>query len=328
MALPQQQPDPIRRTIEAFLEHRRIVRNSAERTLNAYAADLEQFAAYLQERQITDLSQVDLSELRGFLASLQSHQYQRSTLARKQASLRALFHWARRTERIAADPSRGLRAPRLSRKLPRYLRPEEIEALLMAPDDSPAGLRDRALMELLYASGLRAGEAVRLNLDDLDLEAGEVRVRQGKGRKERIGLLGRAAIEALYNYLQFGRPALEAKARKGRSVALLLNKYGERLSDRGVRRTFDKYVEAAEARLKITPHVLRHTFATHLLENGADLRAVQELLGHAHIATTEIYTHVTAERIQQVYETAHPLAHEPSDESEIPPAHERLGEIG
>jgi integrase/recombinase XerC len=316
MAMPEQ-PDPIRRTIEAFLEYRRTVRNSAPRTLNAYAADLEQFAAYLQERGIADLKKVDLSELRGYLASLQSFQYQRATLARKQASLRALFHWARRTECIVSDPTRGLRAPRQSRRLPRYLRSEEIESLLNAPDDSPAGLRDRALLEMLYASGLRAGEVVRLNLGDLDLEAGEVRVRQGKGRKERIGLLGRAAIDALQNYLQFGRPALEAKARKGRSVALLLNKYGERLSDRGVRRTFDKYVEAAGARLKITPHVLRHTFATHLLENGADLRAVQELLGHAHIATTEIYTHVTTERIQQVYDSAHPLAQEPPEETEL-----------
>lgn len=319
MTTMEPQPDPIRRTIEAFLEYRRTVRNSAARTLNAYAADLEQFASYLQERRITDLQQVDLSELRGYLASLQSHQYQRTTLARKQASLRALFHWARRTERIVSDPSRGLRAPRQSRRLPRYLRSEEIEALLTAPDNSPAGLRDRALLELLYASGLRAGEAVRLNLDDLDLEAGELRVRQGKGRKERIGLLGRAAIDALQNYLQLGRPALEAKAKRGRSVALLLNKYGERLSDRGVRRTFDKYVEATGARLKITPHVLRHTFATHLLENGADLRAVQELLGHAHIATTEIYTHVTTERLQQAYESAHPLAQEPAEKADMQP---------
>lgn len=293
--------------IEAFLAYRRSARNSAERTLKAYRADLLQFAAFL-EIQKRPLSGTDLATLRAYLAFLQPQKYARTTLARKQASLRAFFRWAKRNGYLASDPTRGLFAPRQRRSLPKFLRQEEIEALMQAPNRSPAGLRDRALLELLYASGLRAGEVVGLNLDDVDLETGELRVRKGKGNRERVALLGRAAIDALNAYLQQGRKQLAVKALRGTSQALLLNKYGDRLSDRGVRRTFDKYVAAAGARLKITPHVLRHTFATHLLENGADLRSVQELLGHANLATTQLYTHVTTERMKTAYDSAHPRA--------------------
>jgi tyrosine recombinase XerC len=300
----------IERLIDEFLEYRRTARNSADHTLRAYAADLAQFGAYLQSQGISGLERVDLPVLRGFLRSLQNHEYTKATLARKQAALRALFRWARRVGRAISDPTRGLRSPRQEHRLPRFLRSEEIEGLMNAPDQSPAGLRDRALLELLYASGLRACEVVRLDVSDVFLEEGEIRVRQGKGRKERVALMGRTAVEALQDYLSRGRPALAARARRGEGRALLLNKYGERLSDRGIRRTFDKYAAQASARLKITPHVLRHTFATHLLENGADLRAVQELLGHASIATTQIYTHVTTERMKAVYDAAHPRAGE------------------
>ena len=292
--------------IDRFLEQRRIGRNSSPHTLRAYSADLSQFAAFLVDQGISSIGQVDLRTLRAFLVSLEPHRYERSTLARKQAALRAFFVWARRHRQIASDPARGLRAPRQRRRLPKFLRSAEIEALVSAPDDSPSGLRDRALLELLYASGLRAGEAVRLDIIDLDLEEGELRVRKGKGGKDRVALLGRAAVEALQRYLIVGRPALAARTRRGTSDALILSKLGERLSDRGVRRIFDKYASAACSRLKITPHVLRHSFATHLLENGADLRAVQELLGHANLTTTQIYTHVTVERLQQVHADAHP----------------------
>jgi tyrosine recombinase XerC len=300
--------------IEAFLAYRRSARNSAERTLKAYRADLLQFAAFLQTQKRL-LATTDLAILRAFLASLQPKQYARTTLARKQASLRAFFRWAKRNGYLSSDPTRGLFAPRQRRSLPKFLRAEEIEALMRAPDRSPAGLRDRALLEMLYASGIRAGEVVGLNMEDVDLETGELRVRKGKGNRERIALLGHAATEALQEYLQQGRRQLAAKAVRGTSHALLLNKYGERLSDRGVRRTFDKYVAATGARLKITPHILRHTFATHLLENGADLRSVQELLGHANLATTQLYTHVTTERLKTAYDSAHPRAHEPPPES-------------
>ncbi len=295
--------------VSAFLEYRERARNNSDHTVRAYGADLAQFVEFLSQRAIGELDRVDLALLRAFLASLQTEQYARSTLARKQAALRAFFRWARRTGLIAKDPTQGLRNPRQERKLPTFLRTEEIDALMCAPDESPAGLRDRALLELLYGSGIRAGEAVKLDVDDLDLEGGELRVRRGKGAKERIALLGGAALDAIRDYLLLGRPQLASRASRGTCRALLLNKYGARLSDRGVRRTFDKYVEAAGARLKITPHVLRHSFATHLLENGADLRAVQELLGHANLATTQIYTHVTPDRLKDVYDGAHPRAH-------------------
>jgi integrase/recombinase XerC len=296
------------RLTDRFLEHRRAGRGASENTLRAYAADLAQLTEFLDGRGCRGLEQVDTAALRAFLATLHERAYARATLARKQAALRAFFGWARRSGLATTDPSRGLFAPRQQRPLPKFLRGEEIDALMRAPDDSPAGLRDRALLELLYASGMRAGEMVKLDVGDMDLETGEARIRHGKGRKERVALFGRAAQEAVGQYLREGRPALAAKARQGRSNALFLNKFGSRLSDRGVRRTFDKYVEAAGARLKITPHVLRHSFATHLLENGADLRAVQELLGHANLATTQIYTHVTTERMQAVYDEAHPRA--------------------
>jgi integrase/recombinase XerC len=309
MRLPSYNARMIEPLIDAFLQYRRSARNSAENTRKAYAADLAQFADFTAKSGVADISRIDVKLLRAFLASLQVHSYARSTLARKQAALRAFFRWARRQGHVTTDPTRGLFSPRQPRKLPKFLRSEEIEALMCAPGDSPAGLRDRALLELLYGSGIRAGEAVKLTIEDLDLEAGEVKIRQGKGNKERIALLGRAAQEAIVDYLHHGRPVLAAKAKRGESRGLLLNKYGERLSDRAVRRTFDKYAQVVGARLKITPHVLRHSFATHLLENGADLRAVQELLGHANLATTQIYTHVTTDRLKEVYDGAHPRAH-------------------
>jgi integrase/recombinase XerC len=272
---------------------------------------LTQFAGFLERRGIRSLREVSVSTLRAFFAGLTTQEYSKTSLARKQATLRAFFRWAKRERLTESDPARALISPRLDRKLPKFLRSEEIEALMNAPDSSPAGLRDRALLELLYGSGIRAGEAAQLDVSDVDLDHDEVRVRRGKGGKERIALMGGAAKEAVWQYLNRGRPELARKARIGWSSALLLNKYGERLSDRGIRRTFDRYIEAAGGRLKVTPHVLRHSFATHLLQNGADLRAVQELLGHANLVTTQIYTHVTAERLKEVYDGAHPLIDRP-----------------
>lgn len=294
--------------IAEFLEYRRFARNNSPHTLRAYAADLEQLARYLGERN-RDARSVQLADLRGYLAQVQEAGCCRATIARKQAALRAFFGWLRRMGRIPRDPSRGLAFGRQPRRLPKFLRGAEIEALMDAPDQDPAGLRDRALLELLYASGLRASEAQALDLEDLDLEAGEVQVRHGKGGKERVALLGGKAIEAIQRYLEAGRPALAARAKTRGCKALFLNKFGSRLSDRGIRRTFDRYAALASAHLKITPHVLRHTFATHLLENGVDLRIVQELLGHASLSSTQIYTHVTAERLKAVYDAAHPRAH-------------------
>jgi len=293
--------------IDRFLEYRKDARNNSPHTLRAYAADLAQFADFLAAREVHSLREVNVSTLRAFLAGMTTREYSKTSLARKQATLRAFFRWAKRERLTDSDPARGLISPRLNKKLPKFLRSGEIEALMNAPDSSPAGMRDRALLELLYGSGIRAGEAARLDVADIDLDHAEVRIRRGKGGKERVALLGSAARAAIADYLQRGRPKLAQQARIGQSSALLLNKFGERLSDRGIRRTFDRYVEAVGGRLKITPHVLRHSFATHLLQNGADLRAVQELLGHANLVTTQIYTHVTAERLKEVYQGTHPL---------------------
>ncbi|HSV74988.1 MAG TPA: tyrosine recombinase [Chthonomonadales bacterium] len=296
--------DSVDALIQAFLDEARSVRGMSAHTVRAYGADLAQFAGYL-EGCGASFADVDLALLRAYLASLADRRYARSTLARKQAALRAFVRWAHRAGRTPRDPARGLRSPRQDRLLPRFLREDEVRDLLEAPDDTPAGLRDRALLELLYASGMRAGEVRALRTDDIDLEAGEVRVREGKGRKERIALIGSHARQAIAEYLTIGRPIL-ARGARAASSALLVNRLGGPLSDRGIRRILERYGPAAGGRVKVTPHVLRHSFATHLLAHGADLRSVQELLGHAHVSTTEIYTHVTCEHLREAYEAAHP----------------------
>lgn len=291
-------------TIDAFIEYMRTVRGASAHTVQAYAADLAQFAGFAAEQGITDLPDVTLGTLRAFYASLLPEAYARTTLARKQAAMRSLFRWAVRRKHVLRDVARALRSPTARPSLPRFLRGPEIEALMAAPDSTPGGLRDRALLELLYASGLRAGESVMLDVGDVDLEELEVRVTRGKGGKGRVALMGEPARAAVEAYLADGRPAL---ARRGSpSSALFLNRFGGRLSDRGVRRTFDRYASAVGERLKITPHVLRHSFATHLLANGADLRVVQELLGHANLGTTQVYTHVTTEHLELAHAAAHP----------------------
>src|SRR5687768_13983665 len=222
----------IDRLTDEFLEYRRIARNNSAHTLRSYSSDLAQFADFLESRGIRSLRDVTITTIRAFFAGLVGNQYSKTSLARKQATLRAFFRWAKRAGHADCDPARGLISPRLDKKLPDFLRSEEIEALMTAPDSSPAGLRDRALLELLYGSGIRAGEAAKLDVEDVDLDQGEFRIRRGKGGKERRALMGRAAQEALYEYLQRGRPALAKNAQIGSSSALLLNKFGERLSDR------------------------------------------------------------------------------------------------
>ena len=230
----------------------------------------------------------------------------RASRARKTACLRSFFSYLTRQSLIPRSPAAGLRSVKQDKRLPKFLRTDEIEALMAAPDFEPLGLRDLALLETLYASGMRAGELVSLSLADIDFEAGVIRV-VGKGQKERVTMLGRQAVAALHRYLREGRPPLVAMLGED-TGALFVNRYGGRLSDRGVRKLFTRYCDKAAMRLKITPHVLRHSFATHLLMGGADLRLVQELLGHSSIATTQVYTHVTTERLQEVYKKAHPRA--------------------
>jgi integrase/recombinase XerC len=300
--------------LDGFLQYLKLAKNASSHTVRAYRADLEQFLGYIEMHP--DLGpgavhRMERAHARAFLSELQQDDYKRASLARKLASMRAFSRWAKRQGYIEADPTIGVLTIKQEERLPGFLRIREVETLLDAPDlTTPDGLRDRALMELLYASGIRAGEAQALDLQDLALDEEEIHIRHGKGDKERIALLGRAAIEALRDYLQHGRPDLAAHNVGTPDRAVFLNKFGRRLSDRGIRRTFDKYFKVASERLKTTPHTLRHSFATHLLDNGADLRAVQELLGHAHLVTTQVYTHVTTERMKEVYDKAHPRAEE------------------
>ncbi len=292
---------------DAFLHHIEAVKGASAHTVKAYAEDLGQFIEYAETQGVTDIHAVSPPLLRDFLAHLQSLNLARASRARKTATLRSFFAYLAKQSLLPRSPAAGLRSLKTERRLPKFLRSDEMEALLAAPDAAtPLGLRDRALLETLYASGMRAGELVTLCLADVDYDEGVIRV-IGKGDKERMTLLGRQAVFALQRYVRKGRPALISIAGED-CGALFVNRYGGRLSDRGVRKLFDRYCAAASTHLKITPHVLRHTFATHLLSNGADLRLIQELLGHASVATTQMYTHVTTERLQEVYEKAHPRA--------------------
>lgn len=293
--------------IDAFLTYLAHERQSSPHTLKAYAEDLGQWAQWATGQGITEAGQADAAHLRAYLGALQERRLARASRARKTASLRSFFAWLARRGVLPRSPAVGLRTVKRERRLPKGLRDDQVDALLAAPDlATPLGLRDRALLETLYASGMRASELVALSLADIDFDEGVVRV-VGKGDKQRIVLLGRHAVLALTRYLRRGRPLLAGKAAQD-SGALFVNRYGGRLSDRSVRRLFDRYCSAASGALKVTPHTLRHTFATHLLAGGADLRLVQELLGHASLATTQMYTHVTTERLQTVYKQAHPRA--------------------
>jgi integrase/recombinase XerC len=290
---------------DRFLDYLRATKNASPHTLRAYASDLRGFAEFL--RKEAPEGGLDYRTIRKFLANLQREKCAKRTVARKLAALRAFYRFQRERNPDASDPTVGLSSPKLDRRLPRPLAGEEIKALLNAPDPNrPDGLRDRAILELLYASGLRASELCSLNMGDVRAQTGEVRV-TGKGSKDRVTLVGIPALEALEAYLASGRSALAQKSSQP-TTALFLNSKGDRLSDRSLRGIVYKWIEKTGAISGVSPHTLRHSFATHLLEGGADLRTVQELLGHASVATTQIYTHVSAKRLKEVYERAFPRA--------------------
>jgi len=296
--------------LERFIDYMRTVKNSSEHTISGYASDISQFIGFLESEDIgTDPRKVDARVLRRYMARLQRQDIAKTSSSRKLSSLRAFFKYLLRKGLVEANPAVLFPSPKLDKKLPKFLRDEQIEALMRQPDTSePSGLRDLAIMELLYATGIRVSELTGSDLGDLDLSAGEMKV-LGKGNKERIVLIGRAAQEALAAYLDSGRDKLLAHNEDAlKEHAIFLNRFGGRLSSRSVTRLIDKYFAHVSGEMKISPHVLRHTFATHMMEHGADLRSIQELLGHSSISTTQIYTHVSRERLKQVYEAAHPRA--------------------
>ncbi len=325
--------------VEAFTKYLADERHFSPYTARCYGADLRQYAEYLADelgvspddakeraaleadypRGITipggtktatlteSVRKASSDLIRGFLTYLGEQQYSPATMARKIATLRSFYKWADRRELAATNPMTVIRTPRQSKRLPKSITIEQVEKLLAAPSDADVlGRRDRAMLETLYSTGLRVSELVGLNHEDLDISGEALHVR-GKGKKERIVPLGSHALRAINRYIEL--LASEGKASQELvRKPLFMNKHSGRLSSRSVRRKLDKYLKAVGLDPTISPHTLRHTFATHLLDNGADLRSVQELLGHQSLSTTQVYTHLSTHRVQEAYNKAHPRA--------------------
>ena len=277
-------------------------------TLRAYGGDLRDFAAWLAANG-RGVEQTGRFELRRYLVELEQQGLVATSVQRKLASLRGLFGWLQRQGRIGKDPAKLLKGPRAIKRVPRFLTTAEVDALLGQPfDDTAFGRRDQALLETLYSTGCRVSEVAGMALADLDLDEGIVRV-LGKGRKQRIALLGKPACAAIAAWLPHRRELVRA-SRRSDPGSVWVNRYGRPLSARWVFATVVARAQQAGLQTSLTPHGLRHSFATHLLDRGADLRTVQELLGHARLVTTEIYTHVSIGRLRDVYDKAHPLGRE------------------
>jgi integrase/recombinase XerC len=291
-------------SVLAYLHHLRVERRGSAHTVRSYERDLGIYSRYLRENfgEAADPAGAGPVRLRRYSAWLSGQGYSASTVARRLACLRSYFRFLRRTGVVASDPSAGLRNPKQPRRLPRLLRVDEIIRLLDAiPGDTPASARDRAMLETLYGGGLRVSELVGLNVDDLDFDQELVKVR-GKGRRERLCPIGEMALHWLKHYIPLRNP--EFAHEKG----MFLNQRGSRLSSRSVGRLLEAHLLNAGLVNAASPHTLRHSFATHLLDRGADLRSVQELLGHRKLTSTQIYTHVTQERLLDMYHQAHPRA--------------------
>jgi len=293
--------------VQEFLDHLNFERNLSGHTLHGYRVDVEQFREFVANEGAEEFPNgVSRLSIRNYMAWLAGAGYSRSSMARKLAAVRTFFRFAERRGIVISNPTLGLKTPKVDRRLPRFLEVAEIEKLLTAPKgESISSLRDRAILETLYGGGLRVSELVALEEKDLDLAQGIARV-FGKGRKERMCPIGKSAANALGGYLS--RKHRLAPRKRRDPDALFLNKNGTRLSVRSVHRVVAKYMRIAGLNAEASPHTLRHSFATHLLDRGADLRAVQELLGHENLSTTQIYTHLTTERLREIYDKAHPRA--------------------
>lgn len=295
--------------LDRFLLRLAHEKNCSEHTLDAYTRDLQQFAAFLRENGGRDVASVDRMAMRKYLAFLRAKDYSRSTTARKLVSLRSFYKFLIREGIVEENPTRAVRTPKLEKKLPRFLDAGEVEKLLNMPRDLPlppfVKLRDIAILETLYSTGMRVGEIGALDLSDVDFFSERV-VARGKGKKERYAWLGGPSLAALKEYMEARE--LMAAAGKIRTEALFVNLRGGRLTTRSIERSLGRYASLAGLGTDVTPHTLRHSFATHLLDRGADLRVVQEMLGHENLSTTQIYTHLTTERLKEVYNRAHPRA--------------------
>jgi len=324
--------------VEQFLGYLKFEKRFSEHTAKCYGADLGQYGDFLlknsdgigssmpdgpmdhhhggvgtavavqtQTAQSVDqlLLNADVNEARAYLAHLNEKGYSKATIARKLATLRSFYKYLVRTNRRSANPLASVRTPKQDKKLPRFLEYEEIKRLLNTPPiETWLGARDRAILETLYSTGIRVSELVGLNMDDVDF-LGEVIHIRGKGKKERIAPISSSALQAIQHYMEFRNKRAQSNSNFDMKV-LFVNKHGHRLSTRSVRRKMDKYLKMAGLDPNISPHTLRHSFATHMLNNGADLRSVQELLGHQSLSTTQVYTHLTTRKLKEVYDEAHP----------------------
>lgn len=309
-------------TFNKYINYLEAERNASPYTIRNYSNDLwgnykrgseKGFFQFLKLRQIGSIDEVDIHVLRDYLSYLIEQGIAKGSITRKLSAIRSFYRYLVREGILNSNPIERASSPRRDRRLPSFLTVEEAVNLLKAPDlKTPQGLRDRCLMELIYAAGLRVSELASLVLEQVKLDTCEIKV-MGKGSKERIVLIGEPAAIALNDYLDNGRPLL-----LGSSISndLLLNSKGSRLSERMIQKLLNKYARIAGINKRVYPHLLRHTFATHMLDGGADLRVVQELLGHSSLSTTQIYTHVTQSRARKVYLSAHPMAQEEDDDSD------------
>jgi len=289
--------------LKRYVKHLELERSISPLTVRNYTGDIQGFLDFLGNNGVDSLDKVSRSTMRLYLGWLHEQGIARASISRKLSALRSFYRYLARENLVDAEPLSTLSSPKLEKRLPTFLTHEEMAWLIEAPDTStPYGLRDRAILELLYAAGVRVSEIVALDLKDIDLGSRQIRV-WGKGSKERMVLMGRPAAEALKLYLDLGRIRLEGKAY---TQAVFLNRFGERIAERRIQHIIKKYAQQAGLEMRVFPHIMRHTFATHLLDGGADLRVVQDLLGHARLSSTQIYTHVTQSQIRRNYLAAHP----------------------
>lgn len=295
----------MQRLVNDFINYLSVERGLAKNTLESYQFDLEQYRQYCQQQKINPLSDDGAKAVMGFLLKLKREGRKPSTISRRLAALKAFYRFLVNEGQIPKDPTANLESPRLGQRLPKVLTSAEVDILLAQPRvGEPTGIRDKAMLELLYATGIRVSELVSLNIDQVNLEQGYVRC-FGKGSKERIVPLGSMASRYISEYIIRGR----AKLTKGKTDdALFVNQHGRRLTRQGFWKIIKKYSVMGNINKDITPHTMRHSFATHLLENGADLRSVQEMLGHADITTTQVYTHLTRGKLKEIYQRTHPRA--------------------
>ncbi|MDY0396354.1 tyrosine recombinase XerC [Virgibacillus halophilus] len=293
--------------IQAFNEYLQIEKNASHYTIEFYLDDLQEFSHFLEEENIVDLRDVNQQVARLFLTRLYNGRSSRRTVSRKISSLRSFYRFVERENIVKNNPFVQVSLPKTDKPIPGFLYKEELERLFAANDlNTPLGQRDQALLELLYATGIRVSECQQLRLQDIDFSIGTVFV-TGKGRKQRYVPFGNFAQQALENYIETGRSALLAKSNQASEV-IFLNARGTPLTVRGIRKVLDKMVERAALTIHVHPHKLRHTFATHMLNEGADMRTVQEMLGHENLSSTQIYTHVTKDYLRKVYMNSHPRA--------------------